>query len=161
MAQTKNINRRTSYTNERSRDNRNMYNYENTARKYDVQRQLQESPKKQASHAVRKNREKAYHMNVGYVLFLIGAMVFSTMILINYLQIQADTTNTSKYIAKQEQILSNMQQENDETYNRIISNINLEEIRRIAIEELGMVYPEEGQIITFTDESYDYVRKAS
>ena len=50
---------------------------------------------------------------------------------------------------------------NDQEYNRIISSINLEEVRRIAMGELGMVYAEEGQIITYEGNRSDYMRKVT
>ena len=50
---------------------------------------------------------------------------------------------------------------NDEEYNRILSSINLEEIKRIAIMELGMVYAQEGQIIEYENESGDYMRQVT
>lgn len=46
---------------------------------------------------------------------------------------------------------------NIEAYAQIQSNINLEEIRRIAIEELGMSYAEEGQIILYQGNKKDYM----
>ena len=52
-----------------------------------------------------------------------------------------------------------MKLDNDETYSRISSNVNLEEVRRIAIQELGMQYADEGQIIIFDGEDSDYVRQ--
>ena len=44
---------------------------------------------------------------------------------------------------------------------RIESAIDLEEIKRVAIAELGMTYPKEGQIVTYGSVDYDYVRKVS
>jgi len=44
---------------------------------------------------------------------------------------------------------------------RIESSIDLDEIKRVAIAELGMTYPKEGQIITYQAAGYDYVRKVS
>ena len=49
---------------------------------------------------------------------------------------------------------------NDEEYSRITSNINLEEIKRIAIGELGMTYAAEGQVIPYESNSNDYMRQA-
>ena len=49
---------------------------------------------------------------------------------------------------------------NDEEYSRITSNINLEEIKRIAIGELGMTYATEGQVIPYESDSNDYMRQA-
>lgn len=52
-----------------------------------------------------------------------------------------------------------MKLSNDEAYAQIQSNINLEEIRRIAIEELGMSYAEEGQIILYQGNKKDYMHQ--
>jgi hypothetical protein len=54
-----------------------------------------------------------------------------------------------------------MQLANDEDYNRIISSVDLEEIRKIAIGELGMTYAKEGQIITYENAGNDYMRRVS
>ena len=50
---------------------------------------------------------------------------------------------------------------NDEEYSRITSSIDLEEIKRIAIGELGMTYAKEGQIITYDSVENDYMRQVS
>lgn len=109
--------------------------------------------------AVRKNRDRALHMNVGYLLFLVTAMVAAGFILTIYLTLQADITNSIKNVARLESELNAMKLDNDERYSRINSDINLEEVRRIAIQELGMQYAREGQIITFNGEGNDYVRQ--
>ena len=106
-------------------------------------------------------RSKAKHMNLGYVAFLMGALVIAGVILIDYIQLQTAITNKVEYIAKQERTLNSLRIANDEEYSRLVSNIDLEEVKRIAIGELGMVYPTQGQIITFTNEGYDYVRKVT
>lgn len=40
-----------------------------------------------------------------------------------------------------------------------MSNVDLDEIKRIAIGELGMKYAKEGQVITYSGEGSDYVRQ--
>lgn len=45
-------------------------------------------------------------------------------------------------------------------YSRITNSIDLEEIRRIAIGELGMTYAKEGQIESYSSEGNDYMRRA-
>ena len=62
-------------------------------------------------------------------------------------------------IASLESRLNNMRLANDEELVRINNSIDLEEIKRIAIGELGMTYATEGQIINYTNESSDYVRQ--
>ena len=88
------INRNTNRTNRnRTKAGRNSgykrgsqpYVYDNTARKLNVQKAIEEKPKKRLSVATRKNRDKAVYMNLGYVLFLAAAMFITSMVLINYI----------------------------------------------------------------------------
>ncbi|MCM1100827.1 MAG: LapA family protein [Clostridium sp.] len=139
----------------------NLYIYDNTARDLDVRRQLEEEPRRQLSNGTRKNRDKALHMNLGYVFFLMGALCVCAVVLINYLQLQSDITAKAKNISRLERELNTIQLANEEDYNRIVSNVDLEEIRRIAIVELGMTYATEGQIITYESTGYDYMRRVS
>ena len=138
---------------------RGEYQYSSAARRLQVVPNEQQRPVKKVSHATRKNRERALHMNIGYVLFLVTAMVAAGVILTGYLKLQSDITNSIKNISVLESQLNTLKLDNDETYSRISSNVNLEEVRRIAIQELGMKYADEGQIIIFDGEDSDYVRQ--
>ncbi|MDR2888293.1 MAG: cell division protein FtsL [Lachnospiraceae bacterium] len=122
-------------------------------------RPLEEVPQPRISNTTRKNREKARYMNLGYVLFLTIALLASGVILSNYLGLQADITNSVARIAQLEQELNNLRMSNDDEYNRITNSIDLEEIKRIALQELGMTYADEGQIIDYTSTRDDYVRQ--
>ena len=164
MSQTRNRNRRGSYgqrTGTSVAANRGGYVYGNTARRLEVQRQLQEPPKRPVQNEVRKNRDKAHHMSMGYVLFLAAALIAAGMILVNYVQLQAELTNLTKTNASKLSELSTLRLSNDEAYNRVLSSIDLEEIKRVAIGELGMVYAQEGQIYNYTSEGNDYMRKVA
>ena len=61
--------------------------------------------------------------------------------------------------ARLEKELNNLKLSNDDELARINSNVNLDEIKRIAIGELGMVYAQEGQIVYYNNEGSDYVRQ--
>lgn len=143
--------RRTTYQND--------YVYGNTVRKLDVKRALEEEPRRRLSNETRKNRDKARHMNFSYVVFLLTAAMISGFVLINYIQLQSDITNSIKQIASLESTLNTLRQENDEEQSRLESSVNLEEIKRVAIGELGMTYASEDQIVTYTNEGSDYVRQ--
>lgn len=148
-------------TNHRSDNYRRQSAYVdgNTVRKYDVVKEMQEAPRKQLSHETRKNREKAQHMNFGYVMFLMAALCVAGYVLVNYLQLQSDVTNKTKAIASLESKVNNLKMSNDEEYNRIVNNIDLEEIKRVAIGELGMTYAQAGQIITYESAGSDFMRQ--
>ena len=76
-----------------------------------------------------------------------------------YISLRSDVTNRLQHISVLESQLNNLKLENDATYSRINSNMDLEQIRDTAINELGMTYAKEGQIETFTSENGDYVRQ--
>lgn len=139
----------------------NAYVQGNAVRKLKDDMYVPAQPKKQISNTARKNREKAYHMSFGYVVFLTLALMAAGIILTGYIGLQSDITNSIKSISRLESQLNNLKLENDEEYSRITSSIDLEEVKRIAIQELGMKYAEEGQIITFSGEGSDYVRQVA
>lgn len=115
--------------------------------------------KKQISTRTRKNREKALYMNVGYIMFMTVAMLVAGLVLTWYLGLRSDISTSIKNIAGLESQLNDLRLDNEENYDRINSSVNLEEVRRVAIQELGMCYAAEGQIITFNGEGSDYVRQ--
>lgn len=145
-----------------SRRTRNgEYIHGNAVKKLDVTKEIEGRPKKKLSNTARKNREKAEHMSPGYVLFLSLALIATGCILVGYIRLQSDITNSIRHISALERELNDLRLANDEEYNRITSSIDLEEVRRIAIQELGMRYADEGQIISFTSENNDYVKQLS
>jgi hypothetical protein len=98
-------------------------------------------------------------MNHGYVIFLVCALALMMLPISDYLGLQADVTTSTKEISRLERELNSIRLVNDENYNRIINNVDLDYIRRVAITELGMTYATEGQIIDFAGNKNDYVRQ--
>ena len=134
----------------------------NTVRKFNVIEEIQKTTEvRKLSHTTRKNRDKALYMNLGYVVFLVAALISAAMILISYIRIQSDIIISVRNIASMESELNNLKLSNDEDYARAVSSVDLEEIRRVAIGELGMRYAKEGQIINVSSEGNDYVRQLS
>lgn len=99
------------------------------------------------------------HMNPAYVLFCATALLVSGFILISYIRLQSDITNSINHISALESELNALRLTNDEEYSRIESSVNLEEIKKIAITELGMTYAAEGQVVEYSSEGSDYVRQ--
>lgn len=162
MAQTRRTNtNRTTYSRNTGRNANGVYVYGNTARALNPQRQWEDEPRRQLSHETRKNRDKAHHWSFGYIAFLTLAFGISAFILISYIQLQADLTNKTKHLAKLESELNTLKLANDEEYSRITSSIDLEEIKRVAIGELGMTYAKEGQIIGYSSVENDYMRQVN
>ena len=93
---------------------------------------------------------KVSPMNLGYISFMIASVLVVCVVLMGYINLQSDITNRVTHISKMESELNNLKLANDETYTKIMSNVDLDEIKRIAIGELGMKYAKEGQVITYS-----------
>ena len=107
-----------------------------------------------------ERRHKRHNMSLGYLLFLSLAMVLMVGTLAWYISLQSQVKNSVKNIAALESQLNNLKQDNDEAYNRANGSVDLEEVKRIAIQEYGMTYATEGQVITYSDGGgNDYVRQ--
>lgn len=78
---------------------------------------------------------------------------------IYYLNVRAEMTKQLKQISALEAELTDLESDNNETYNRISNATDLDEIKRIAMEELGMVYASEEQVVLYEEEDGDYVRQ--
>ncbi|MCR4806338.1 MAG: cell division protein FtsL [Lachnospiraceae bacterium] len=134
------------------------YIYGNTAREL---RELgnDRTPSVQLSHQTRRNRERAGHMSPAYVFFLTAAMTCMVLVCIKYLMLQSQITSEVKEIARLETTLNELKAENDDTENRIKGAVDLEEIKYRAMNELGMQYANEDQIVAYECEDTDYVRQ--
>ncbi len=132
------------------------YVHGNTVRKeYQPSRKHRRVPAAVPARTVRR-----HHMSLGYLAFLTLAMVLMVGTLAWYISLQSQVKNTNKSIAVMESRLNNLKQENDEAYNRANGNVDLDEVKRIAIQEYGMTYATEGQIIRYSDGGgNDYVRQ--
>ena len=53
-----------------------------------------------------------------------------------------------------------LKKENDDNYTRIMTSVDLDYIRDVAINELGMVYANEDQVILYDGGTKDYVRQS-
>lgn len=149
--------RRASY--ERNR----YYTYAdgNTVRKadFDVVEEINKKPVRRVSDQAARNREKAARMNLKTVLFYTAFMAVVTVALLSYIRLQSANTAAAKQIAALENELNTLKIDNEEEYSRIMSSVNMDEIRQRAIEDLGMQYAQEGQIVQVQGASNDYVRQ--
>ncbi len=134
------------------------YIYGNTARELQELAGYGGSPVK-LSHQARRNRERAERMSPAYVLALSAAMLLMVVVCIQYLMLRADVTNRVKGLSVLEAQLSEIKAENDDTENRIKGAIDLEEVKYRAMNELGMQYANEDQIVSYECEDTDYVRQ--
>ena len=139
----------------------NIYVDGNTVRKT-AEPVRRERPKKehhvskQASH----NRHKAQQVGKGYVLFLSLVSVATLFVCVHFIQLRSTVTSQLKEVASLETELNQLAAENDALYDKTVSDIDLDHIKSVAIEELGMSYATEDQIIWYSSNATNsYVRQ--
>jgi len=117
----------------------------------------QADPRRQEQ--LQRNRERMRSMNMRYVLFLTAAAVLSVAVCINYLKLQAKSTQLQKQTVSLQTQLKDIEMENDTIYNEIVSGVDLNQVKEVAMDRLGMDYPTEDQIVEYNEASGDYVKQ--
>jgi predicted transcriptional regulator len=129
------------------------YIYGNTVRKAEALPQHPPQRKsvepKRTSRQVRKNRNRAMNINKAYASFLIVAAISTIFICVGYLKLQSEMVNRSEHVSELQAELANLTEKNDTAYHAIVDSIDLEEVRQKAIDELGMVYAAQGNVVTY------------
>lgn len=103
--------------------------------------------------------DKVLQMNLAYVMFAVAAAVICIGICVNFLELQSTYTSVRRQKTRLETQLNQMRIENDTVYNGIISSVNLEHVKDVAMNDLGMVYASRSQIYTYDGTESDYVRQ--
>lgn len=133
--------------------------YGNTVRKTAPASQRRSNLRQLEGGNIQRNVENKSAMNAGYVIFLAIMMCVAGYFCMNYLDITSSITNDLKKIAQLEAQYNNLKAENDDYENRINGNIDLEEIKKKAMSDLGMQYAEDDQIVKYESDDTDYVRQ--
>lgn len=98
-------------------------------------------------------------MTLPYVVFLTAAAVATVFLCVTYLKLQAAGITYRSEIAALESRISTMRLANDNAYEDAVSSVNMEQVKEIAVNDLGMTYAKEGQIITYSSQDGDYIRQ--
>jgi cell division protein FtsL len=105
----------------------------------------------------RSRKAERSTLSIPYCIFLAVACVLTLSLGAYYLEQQALATSSQKKIASLESELAELKKVNADDLNRIETSINLEEIREIAINELGMVYATKENVILYKNTNQNYV----
>lgn len=148
--------RRNSYT----RRNRGQITYieGNVVRKMDVADYDFNNPVELKKES-KKLKARLGGISLNYVLFLSLAIIGMVIMLTQYLGYRSAIAEQQHEVAKLQSELNTKKLANDEEYARIMGSVDIEEIKTIAMDELGMTYPNSNQIVAFVDNDSDYVRQ--
>lgn len=127
----------------------------------DRRRQEEADPRqrRQVSHTVRRNQEKALQMDLPYVVMLTIAAICTLCLCVNYLRVQADINVRMQNIANLEKEIGTLKSANDALETSINTYVDLDNVYKIATEELGMVYANKEQVILYDKTESEYVRQ--
>lgn len=143
-------------------EERRYYIEGNTARKLNTvpQREVRpETKKRPANQTISRNSKRAKAFDLNYTMALVVATAFLFASCIMMLSLQAGITEDRRQIAALESNLNELKDTNDETDKRLESSVDLTEVYDVAINELGMVYPKNGQVISYKASNPDYVKQ--
>lgn len=141
-------------------DRKHGYVEGNTARRIQPVEQPERRQRPQRHSRRHAQQESVHYVNVFYTFFLVAAACMVFWSCVNYLQLQAETTSRVKNIAALETRLEELRKENDDNYTRIMTSVDLDYIKDVAINELGMVYAQADQVILYDGGTKDYVRQS-
>ena len=122
---------------------------------------LEEQKKKRRRRAAKRNRERALHMSRSYVAFLtlcVGVVAFASVSLV---QIQSQVTQRMEHIAALESQITDLKADNDARYKEIVTSMDWDYIKDVAINQLGMQYATEEQIIYYSVEDDNFMDQYS
>lgn len=144
---------------------RQMYIYGNTVRQEDVMpRTVSDARprrKKETSRLVRRNRNKAFNISPAYACFLAVAAVAAVMLCVSYLQLQSEIVSRSESITVLQEELAEITEANNTAYQAAEDSVDLETVRNIAVNELGMVYAAQGSVAEYDSPESSYVKQYS
>ena len=106
--------------------------------------------RKNRRNAARRNREKAMSMGHAQLLFL---SVFAGL----YIQLQSKLAHNMREIASLESRVTDLRADNDAKYKSMTTSIDLESIKEIAINELGMKYATGDQIVYYSVDKNNFM----
>ena len=117
----------------------------------------EEQRKKRRRNAARRNRERALYMSKGYVVFLSVCVVAVAISAVSLIQMQSQVSQRMKNIAAMESQLTDMKADNDARYKEIVTSVDLEYIKDVAINELGMNYATAEQLIYYSVDNKNFM----
>ncbi len=107
-----------------------------------------------------KVQAKPSPVNMPLLVLTLVAFVALGAMMLQYISLSSEISVLTGSIASLESDLNDLKAENDEYYGRIMSSVDLEKVREVAIMDLGMVYASEDQIITYNSQIDDYVEQS-
>ena len=106
-----------------------------------------------------KVRRRIRPIALVYTMLLAGLVVLFGVLCVTFLNANASINASKTRIYRLENRLEQLRSDNDTLQNRLNAQTDLSEVRQIATEQLGMVYPDGNEQISFYSQAREYVRQ--
>ena len=106
---------------------------------------------------IKRNRRRAQSVSTGYSIYLLMVSAVVVVVCIFYLQLQSENMRRAGEVNNLRNQLTEMTEQNNTTYQSISRSIDMDDIRRRAIEEFGMVGVTPDMVIEYQNPSNGYV----
>ncbi len=118
-----------------------------------------QTPSKQTK--IRQYAKPKVEHNIGFfsMCFLVAAILATLYTCFTYLKVQSETVVITKEIRQLEEELADLQDRNVAACNEVLDAVNLDEVYRVAVQELGMVYPNKNKTMYYESNDDGYVRQ--
>lgn len=142
------------------------YYYEdgNTVRKVDKALPTRETYREEIKQArerhirERKREHKSVlRLNRLYTVYFALGLFVTGAFFVSYVHLQNSITTSMTNIARLEQNIANLKEENSATKSRISTATNLTHVKQVAMNDLGMVYATNDQIVYYEVEDEDFM----
>lgn len=130
-------------------------------RRREIERSEYEQRKREQERKRRRQLERNKGINRSSMIVLSISLALTMYICIGYVHGQITLVSMDKSIASLEDQILSLKDENSAIKDSEEETMTLEEIYKIATSELGMVHPNDSQIITYESNVSDYVRQYS
>ncbi len=116
---------------------------------------------KNRRNVARRNRERAFGMSSGYVFFLSICVAASAFSAVSLIQTQSSVTQKMKNVAALQSQIEDLQSDNNARYKEITNSVDLNYIKDVAMNQLGMTYASEEQVVYYSVENNNYMDQYS
>lgn len=111
----------------------------------------------------RRARQRQIHranqINFLYTVAVTGVVAVIFTICFQYLNVQSTVKNNASEVAKMQSDLNSLKESNDEQEVEINASIDYNALYNTAVNELGMVYPNKNQVISYDAGESQYVKQ--
>ena len=121
---------------------------------------LRDEIKREKERQIReKKREHKFvlHLNRVYTMYFAIGLFAAGAFFVAYVHLQNSITTSMNNISRLEQNIATLKEENSATKSRISTATNLTHVKQVAMNELGMVYATNDQIVYYEVASEDFM----